>query len=223
MRSKIHFIIVFLSFSFKSIFLVAQNEGIRIEGQVFAVPDTSILQYVNIIILNRYKGTIADKDGRFSFVCQKYDTLIFSRVGYKTRYFIIPDVGESVLKKNVYMERDTIYLKEVTVFPWKTYDEFKKAILIAHPPETEKEHAEKNIMLSFRQMLYEDDVLDISNPVASYHNYWYNSIVAPMYYRGQIRPLTIFNPVAWYRLFNAIKRGDFKKKKPRYEYWDDEK
>ncbi len=216
---RIFFIIPLLSFSAKPVF--SQN-FIKVHGTVMN-RDSVPLPYTNIIIMNRHKGTITDKRGNFSFVCAENDTLIFSRAGYKTRYFIVSESNITDLKKDVFLDVDTIYLKEVTVFPWKTYEEFKQAVLTTNPPETKKERAEKNILLTRLQMKYEDEVLDIPSPSASYHNYFYSQIVDPMYYRGQIRPISILNPFAWYELFKAIKRGDFKRKKPKFEDLIDEK
>jgi len=213
-------LIIFLTLVFSKN-IVAQD-FVKIHGQVLS-QDSVPLPYMNIIILNRYKGTLSDNRGYYSLVCLENDTLIFSGMGYKTRYFIIPETNRTDVRKDIYLEKDTILLKEVTVFPWKTYREFKQAVLTVHPPETDKERAEKNIMLSFLQMLYEDEVLDIPNPAAAFRNYFNNEIVQPMYYRGQIRPLTIFNPFAWAELIKAIKRGDFKRKENKvYEYFDEQ-
>jgi hypothetical protein len=217
MLKKIKTFIILFIFLFLDGNQIFSQNFVKIHGKVFN-KDSVALPYTNIIIMNRYKGTIADKRGNFSFVCAEHDTLIFSHAGYKTRYFIIPETNVTDLEKDIFLDVDTVFLREVTVLPWKTYEEFKEAVLNTNPPETKKERAEKNILLAQLQMKYEDEVLDIPSPEASFRNYFYSNIVNPMYYRGQIRPISIFNPFAWIELFKAIQRGDFKKKEPpKYE------
>ncbi len=195
---------------------IFSQDPIKVTGEIMT-GDSVVVPYVNIIILNRYKGTIADRYGKFSFVCNENDTLIFSRIGFKSKYYIVPETNETEVKKVVIMERDTVYLKEVTVLPWKNYEEFKHAVLTTNPPQTAKEKAENNLNLMALQMWYEDEVLDIPNATAAYKNYLYKEFVSPMYYRGQLMPNPLTNIVAWYKLIKAINEGWFKKNKYRKE------
>ncbi|MDA3822422.1 MAG: hypothetical protein PF450_07435, partial [Bacteroidales bacterium] len=49
------------------------------------------LGHVNIVILNRERGTTADSRGIFSFVVHPNDTVLFSHIGYKPTIHVIPD------------------------------------------------------------------------------------------------------------------------------------
>jgi len=212
---KKYFLVKLVILLFLPISIFSQKQ-IKISGKTVE-KDSSIVPYVNIIILNRYKGTISDKTGEFSFLCNVKDTLVFSRVGMKSKYYIIPEVDANEIKKIVIMEKDTIFLKEVTVFPWKSYEEFKYAVLTTNPPETIKERAQKNINLLSLQIWYEDEILDISNSTVAYKTYFYREFVEPMYYRGQFLPNPLTNIFNWYKLIKAINDGSFKKTKFRKE------
>ncbi len=205
----------YVFFLIEGLHLWAQ-EPIKVTGKVIT-NDSIVVPYVNILILNRYKGTIADRTGKFSFVCNQHDTLVFSRVGFKSKYYIVPETDATEIDEIVIMERDTVYLKEVTVLPWKNYEEFKHAVLTTHPPQTAKEKAENNLNTLALQMWYEDEVLDIPSAPAAYKNYVYKEFVNPMYYRGQLMPNPLTNIVAWYQLIKAIQEGWFKKNKYRKE------
>ncbi|NJK87507.1 MAG: hypothetical protein HC906_17515 [Bacteroidales bacterium] len=48
------------------------------------------LPFAHIFILNNNRGTITDKSGKFSFVAEANDTIMFSSLGYRKQTTIIP-------------------------------------------------------------------------------------------------------------------------------------
>ena len=166
------------------------------------------VDYVHVINLQRQKGTVTDANGRFSLVCLKSDTLIFSAVGYKKKYLSIPDTaGTAFVFQDIYLEQDTVMIKEVMIFPWKTYSEFKKAFLALDLSDKNKENAERNMELIRRQILMETS----SDPGLGYR-YTMNEMNNKIMNRGVGPSNNLLNPLAWGRFIEALKNGDLKDK-----------
>ena len=165
------------------------------------------MQFVHILILNKYRGTISDTRGMFSFVVEEKDTILFSAVGYKRTGLIIPDTLESFnYPVDVVMESDTIEIAEVIILPWKTYEEFKEAFLAVELPDDDLQRAYKNIALINAQ-IHNTDIDPDPDLNYQYHlREQYNQL----YTRGQMPYYTIFNPLNWAKFIKYLEEGKFK-------------
>lgn len=167
------------------------------------------LRFVHIKILNRSMGTITDEDGLFSFIGQPYDTIQFSSVGFKKAIFVLPDsLPTPHLNIDVYLARDTIMLQEAVIYPWKDYKEFKDAFLALELPDDDYERARRNIALIKTQIILADDATPSEN---------FRYVMQEQYEKTMVQGLQypiikLFDPLAWGRFIQAVKRGDFKKK-----------
>ncbi len=166
------------------------------------------LPFSHIIVLNAGKGSIADNRGRFSFIVYPNDTLVFSSMGHKRKQVIIPeDIDVIHYSVDVQLERDTFEIKEVTVFPWATYEEFSEAFKALNLPEDDYDRAIANIALIQTWMELEGLPAD---PAASFRiamSEHYNRNM----YAGQ-PPNNLLNPFAWGQLIKAIREDRFKRK-----------
>tara|TARA_R110001592_G_scaffold362203_1_gene675337 strand:- start:1155 stop:1715 length:561 start_codon:yes stop_codon:yes gene_type:complete len=72
-------------------------------------------------------ATKTNEIGSFDITVAENDTLVISYIGFKTLTFIAPknNIGKYLTKFSLY--KDSINLKEIEIFPWPTYDDFKKA------------------------------------------------------------------------------------------------
>ena len=164
------------------------------------------LAYANIIIENLGRGTITDKDGKFSFVTMVNDTIVFSSMGYKKAIVIIPDSLDSkFFTRDVLLKADTFMIAEVEVYPWKDYEEFKEAFLNLELPEDDLDRARRNIALIKQQLKENND----PSPGANF-NQMMQLNTAKSFNRGTYPTYQIFNVVAWAKFFEAIKNGDLK-------------
>ena len=70
------------------------------------------------ITINRRSLTSSERDGTFSFYVNRNDTVIFSRLGYKSTQLFISDTlaGREYLA-GVYLNPDTISIGEVVIIP----------------------------------------------------------------------------------------------------------
>jgi hypothetical protein len=165
------------------------------------------LPYAHVLVLNNYKGTITDKEGKYSFVTQMGDTIMFSTVGYKRKIIIIPDtLQEPFLNLEVILDIDTFMIGEVVIYPWKTYEEFKDAFLNLRLPDDDMERARKNIALIKTQI-----ILDETPNARENFNYILAQQYRETFNQGMYPTYSIFNAFAWVKFFEALKRGDFKK------------
>jgi hypothetical protein len=165
------------------------------------------LPYAHILILNNFRGTLTDHYGRFSLVVQEKDSVMFASLGYKRKTFIIPDtLSEPYLTLDMILDRDTLMIAEIIIYPWKTYEEFKEAFINLKLPEDDMERARKNIALLKTQIIMDE------NPDAR-ENFQYvlNQQYKQTFQQGTYPTYQIFNAYAWAEFFKALKRGDFKK------------
>lgn len=162
---------------------------------------------VNIVILNRERGTTGDRRGIFSFVVQPNDTVLFSHIGYKPTIHIIPDSLETQhYPSDIFMVSDTFRLAEVKIFPWKTYQQFKEAFIAMETPDDDEQRAYRNIALIKTQIKMNDVEGSPNMNFREVMKQQYNQL----YYEGQYPYYTVFDPLRWAEFFKALKRGDFK-------------
>ncbi len=163
--------------------------------------------HVNIVILNRSRGTTADGRGLFSFVVHPKDTVLFSHMGYKPTIHIIPDTLDSKqYPSDIFMVSDTFHLEEVKIYPWKTYQEFKEDFIAMQMPTDDEQRAMKNIALIKTQIKVNDVTATPNMNFREVMQQQYNQL----YYQGQYPYYTVFDPMRWAEFFNALKQGDFK-------------
>ncbi len=166
------------------------------------------LPYSHIIITNAAKGSIADNRGRFSFIVYPNDTLVFSSMGYKRKQLIIPDDLDQVhYSVDIQLQRDTFLIREVTVFPWATYEEFSEAFIALNLPEDDYDRAIANIALIQTWMELEGLQAD---PAASFRLAMQQHHNRSMY-AGQ-PPNNLLNPFSWAQFIQAIREGRFQRR-----------
>ena len=165
------------------------------------------LGHVNIIIVNKNRGTTSDARGLFSFVVHPKDTVLFSHMGYKPTIHIIPDsLDIKQYPSDIFMVSDTFRLAEVKIFPWKTYEEFKEAFIAMEMPTDDEQRAMKNIALIKTQIKLNDPESTPNMNFREVMQQQYNQL----YYEGQYPYYTIFDPLRWAEFFDALKQGKFK-------------
>ncbi|MFO7656487.1 MAG: carboxypeptidase-like regulatory domain-containing protein [Bacteroidales bacterium] len=167
------------------------------------------LPFSHILIMNSMRGTITDSQGKFSMVTSAGDTVLFSSLGYKKKQFIIPDnLSEPFITMDIVLAEDTFMINEVVIYPWRNYEEFKQAFLNLELPDDDMERARKNIALLKTQIILENSPNARQN-----FQHVMNQQYQETFTQGTFPSYQIFNPLAWIKFFEAIKRGDYKNKK----------
>ena len=108
---------------------------IQFSGVVVTGDSLAAVPFTNVLIKNSYRGTMSDVFGYFSFVAQEGDTLLFSAIGFKRSQYVVPtDLTEKKYSIIHQLESDTILLKEFTVYPWPSREQFDQAFLALDLP-----------------------------------------------------------------------------------------
>jgi len=182
---------------------------VQVNGLVFDNENMPV-KYVNIISKGLRTGSDTDERGIFSIISYPGDTLIFTSIGYQPAFIQIPPGIESpVFTIDVIMTIDTINIGSVLVLPWRTYEEFKRAVVdYVSPREIEIKNMENNLALIERQI---GEDLDIT-PEAGYR-YAMQQEAERVMTRNQTPVNNLFNPFAWAKFINGLKNGLLKNKK----------
>jgi hypothetical protein len=103
------------------------------------------------IIINRSFTSISDDEGKFAFFVRRGDTVIFTRLGYKSAVLNISDTlsGKEFIA-GVYMHSDTISIGEVVIIP--RYSNLRSEMFTSRPEsDIQIENARYNLEVSSYQ------------------------------------------------------------------------
>lgn len=171
--------------------------------------DVMVLPYTNIGIVGSSRGTNSDRDGYFSIVAKKGETVRFTSIGFRDALYTIPDTLSKQLYSYVQiMSEDSLLLPEAVIYPWPDREYFKYEFLAMDISDDLREKAEENLAAEVL------DELRYSVPADGREttNLELRENARNFQYVGQTKPQNIFNPLAWKKFIDAWRRGDFKKK-----------
>lgn len=181
---------------------------IQFTGIVVSVDSIIPIPFVHIRVKNKPYGDFSDFSGKFSFVAQKGDTILFTHVQFKNTSYIIPD-SLSDFKYHIIMalSPDTLYLEGVIVTALPNRNTFDQFFLSSEIPLDKLDIAKRNLEREgFKEQAVKMGMDDKEN---------YNAFVKyqnqTQYMRGTAPSITLMNPFAWAKFFEAWQRGDFKK------------
>jgi hypothetical protein len=187
------------------------NDLVQFSGIVVTADSLRPVPYTHIVIKNTRWGTVADYFGYFSFVARRNDTILFTAMGFKKSYYVIPDTitrrRYSLIKA---LTADTTLLDETVIYPWPSKEQFREAFIKLKIPDDDLVRAQKNLELAEMRERAEFYAMDGS---MNYKNYMQQQIYNRNYYIGQTQPISILDPFAWAQFFKAWKEGKFKRKK----------
>ncbi len=209
-RLIISFLILVLS---SQIAWSQEKNPVLFSGVIMQGDSLQAVSYASILVLNRNLGTISTKEGYFSFYAQESDSIRFSALGFASALFVIPkDIETDRYSVIQIMRRDTLELAETIIYPWPANQtDFKESFLNDEIEDDEVVQAKKNIEISAIQQPKEV-VFHESNAAYNYDDDM-DRIAYEMYYNGQTPPITVLDPIAWWKFIKAWQNGDFKKKK----------
>lgn len=123
--------IILTFFLLLSLLSQGQNEENHlIRGTIIDKNTNEVLPYANIVILHKYKGTVSNEGGGFSFDLSPFspeDTLSFQYIGYKSQKILVNQVTPEM---TIYLKEDMINLSEAFVYgnPPNPKDIIKKVV-----------------------------------------------------------------------------------------------
>lgn len=180
-----------------------ENNLISLSGNVKNTYNESV-PGVSIKIKNNERTAKTDFRGIYSLVASKGDSVIFSHPGYTNSRICLPDtINCTFCSYDIVMIPDTIIIEAVSLFPWKTYNEFKQAFLSYVPPKNKDlDNAIHNIALvqTFALLYNEPD------PERNF-NYVMKQQVDRATNYGMVPSISLLNPFAWAKFIEAISNG----------------
>ena len=105
------------------------EERLPIFGKI--VTSDSLLPVRNTHVISKmgHCGTISNRDGVFFIPARMVDTLWVSCIGYSRKLIAVDSTFAAIDTLRISLERDTITLKEVTIWPFYDYRTFKQMII----------------------------------------------------------------------------------------------
>lgn len=186
-----------------------KSQLVQFSGVVVTADSLYPVPYTSIMIKNSNRGTVSDYYGFFSFVAKMKDTLEFSAIGFKKSIIVIPDtLSDQRCSMIQVLTKDTLFLKEVVIFPWPTKEQFKEAFIKLRVPDDDMARAEKNLDREQLNFLAANLAMDGS---MNFRNYM-DQRATKLYYAGQTPTTQLLNPLAWAKFIEMWQNGSFKKK-----------
>lgn len=95
------------------------------------VTSDSLLPVRNTHVISKmaHCGTISNREGLFYIPAKTVDTLWVSCLGYSRKLIPIDSTLATIDTMRIVLQRDTITLKEVTIWPFYDYNTFKQMIV----------------------------------------------------------------------------------------------
>jgi hypothetical protein len=175
-----------------------QLSGVVVTEEAFELP------YTTVYNKTLHKGLISDSYGFFSVVCNAGDTILFSRKGYSTSPFVVPDT----LNENRYsiihmLSRDTLTMPDIRVYPWPNKEAFAQHFVNMDPYEDDIRRAQRE--LSGESLAFVAARLD-ADPSLAYGTMTKQQNTK-IYTNGQLPQNNLLNPYAWSKLIQDWKDG----------------
>jgi CarboxypepD_reg-like domain len=190
----------------KSSFAQGDKKFVTFSG--FVIDGTNDEPLVGAYVINHRagRGVFTNDKGYFIIDVFPSDSLLFSYLGFKKHFHIIPKNVGLNYSAVVELSIDAKMLKEVKVYPFRTEEEFKTAFLEMELPNAkereilEKSYSSENIRR-----------IAANQAMGSGGNYRYAMNQQLMHLQGQkemtVNPLT--NPLAWLSFIRSVKNGTF--------------
>jgi len=152
-------------------------------------------------------GTVSDFYGFFTIVARPGDELQFFSINHKSKAYNLSDTltGKHYSIIQI-LTKDTIQLPEISVFPWPSKEQFKRAILDLDLSDTDIERAYTN--------MDNEDVRESikggSMDAAANYRVRMQQQYTRLYQVGQYPSVSLLNPVAWAKFIDAWRSGKLK-------------
>jgi hypothetical protein len=165
------------------------------------------------------KGVLSAANGYFALPVFPGDSIIFSYVGFRTQYHIIPRrLTDLTYSAVVALQEDVKTLAEVKVYPYATEELFKEAFVnLKLPDQMERDNLARNTdPAAIMRMAATMPMGAVANHQNFVNQQFFGreSIVG----RSSTPTFAFTNPFAWANFIRSVKRGDLKSKEWRSEF-----
>lgn len=217
-RILIYFAILASVLFGQELYAQGEQKAIIFNGTVVGGKSTERLPGAYIFIPKAGKGTLADGRGDFSIPVFPGDSIVYSYVGFKKQYHIIPrNYNADTYSAIVAMREDVNLLSEVKIYPWSTEEEFKKAFLALKLPD----QADRDALARSTDPDYINRMAaQVPNNAQTNYRYTMDQQLfgrESAAGKGFATTFPFLNPFAWANFIKSVKNGDLKQKDWRKE------
>ena len=163
------------------------------------------VQGVAVISKKLHRGIISERSGIYSITSTPGDTIFYRALGFKRYHTVIPETYEGRhCMVDIVLEVDTIPIAEVTILPWKNYNDFIRDMTKEQPVDPLIENMNENLASIYVAITNEVNV-NVS-PEAGYRYAMEQNFIS-MATRNQYPVNNLLNPLAWTKFITEVKKG----------------
>jgi signal peptidase I len=210
--NRLFYTIAFLLLTFPAVNgqTIEKEKFVQVSGIITDESDRPVAGTA-VISKKLKRGTISERSGIYSITSTPGDTIYFRALGFKRYHTIIPiSYEERHCKIDITLDIDTIPIAEITILPWKSYNDFLKDMTKERPVDPIIENMNDNLASIYVAMSNQTG-LKVS-PEAGYR-YAMEQNFSAMATRNQFPVNNLLNPFAWAKFVNGVKHGLFKNQK----------
>lgn len=218
MKKFLLYIVILLSVGLYSHKTQAQGEqkAIIFTGVVVAGNSTERLPGAYIFIPKAGRGTLTNNTGYFTIPVFPGDSIVYSYVGFRTQYHIIPrNYNAETYSAIIAMQESVTMLAEVKVYPYATEEEFKKAFLeLKLPDQADRDALARSTDVDYINRM----AAQLPNNAQTNYRYTMDQQLfgrESAANKGFATTFPFLNPFAWSRFIKSVQDGDLKKKEYR--------
>jgi len=195
-----------------------QEKLVMFTGIITAGKTSEPLPGAYVYIPKAGRGILSNNVGYFALPVMPGDSVIFSYVGYKKQFYVIPRrLTETTFSAVIAMQEDVQTLTEVKVYPYATEELFKEAFVnMTLPDQKERENLARNTSAESMQRLA---AITPMSAQANYRYYtqqqWFGR--ESVANRSGVTTFPFLNPFAWANFIRSVKNGELNKKEYRKE------
>jgi hypothetical protein len=217
-KGKYLFFFLLLIGSF-NLFSQGQDKTVLFTSRVISAQNSEYLPLAYAFNPKAGSGSLSDNFGIVEMYVFPGDSIVFSYIGYKKKYYIIPKDTELTHRAIIIMDEDSKMLAEVKVYRHSSEEEFKKAFLdMRLSDEKQRSILDRNLEQSKLNVFALQAGLGAASNFRNFSDQMTYSIANRSFVNSPTLALT--NPFAWMSFLKSIKNGDLKKKdyKKAYEF-----
>jgi len=184
--------------------IIAQERFIQLSG---IITDEASRPVAGVAIISKklQRGALSERSGIYSITTAPGDTVFYRALGYKRYHTVIPlSYTDRRCMVDIVLEPDTISIAEVTIMPWRNYDEFIKDMTREKPVDPIVENMNENLASIYVAITNQSNLA--VSPEAGYR-YAMEQNFSTMSTRNQFPVNNLLNPFAWSKFISEIRKG----------------
>ena len=196
-----------------------QDKTVLFQVQIVSSNGSEFLPMAYVYNPRAGRGALSDNFGRADMNVFPGDSLVFTYIGYKNKFYIIPRSNDLVHQKVISMDEDSKMLAEVKDFPHANEEEFKQAFLnMRLRDERQRAILAQNLEQSKLNVFALQAGLGAAANFRNFSDMMVSSQANKTFYASPLLSLT--NPFAWMSFIKSVKNGDLKRDdwKKAYEF-----